>query len=249
MMNFELPKNIESFDKAYTDALFSSIEIDCLKELKIEGGELSQMSPEQKQVLAEDIMNTVEDLLPNGATCGVEAIKAIYGEEMMKELMPYMSEMRSSTMVDDNGKPYMKNGELLPNTSYELKGTKYETDSEGRIIRAEATVEINNAPRPSLNSRKVEGLEHGDDKGHIIAHVLGGSDTEGNLVAQDSKLNRGEYKSMELSAKRAREEGKEVEMTIDIKYEGDSKRPKSFTVILEINGEITVKKFLNKTNE
>lgn len=247
-MNFELPKNIEFFDKAYTDVLFSSIEIDCLKELKIDNSELSQMSPEQKQILAEDIMNTVEDLLPNGATCNVEAIKAIYGEEMMKELMPYMSEMRSSTMVDDNGKPYMKNGELLPNTSYELNGNKYETDSEGRKIRIEATAEINNTPRPSLNSRKVEGLEHGDDKGHIIAHVLGGSDTEGNLVAMDAKLNRGEYKSMELSAKRALEDGKEVKMTVEIEYEGDSKRPKSFTVTLEIDGEFTVKKFLNNSN-
>ena len=65
----------------------------------------------------------------------------------------------------------------------------------------------------------------------------------------DSKLNRGEYKSMELGAKRALEEGKVVIMTVDIEYEGDSKRPKSFTVTLEIDNEITVKKFLNNKNE
>lgn len=157
-------------------------------------------------------------------------------------------EREENTTLDDNGKPYIKDGELLPNNTYEINGVKYETDDKGRIIRAEATVEINNAPRPSLNNRKVGGLEPGDDKGHVIAHVLGGSDYEGNLVAQDSKLNRGEYKSMELSAKRAREEGKEVTMTVEIEYEGDSKRPKSFTVTLEIDGEITVKKFLNSSN-
>lgn len=157
-------------------------------------------------------------------------------------------ESEANTTLDDNGNPYIKDGELLPNNTYEINGVKYETDDKGRIIRAEATVEINNAPRSSLNNRKVGGLESGDDKGHIIAHVLGGSDYEGNLVAQDSKLNRGEYKSMELSAKRAREEGKEVKMTVEIEYEGDSKRPKSFTVTLEIDDEIKVKKFLNNSN-
>ena len=149
---------------------------------------------------------------------------------------------------DDNGKPYIKDGELIPNNTYEINGVKYETDDKGRIVRAEAKVEINNSPRPSLNNRKVGGLEPGDDKGHVIAHVLGGSDTEGNLVAQDAKLNRGEYKSMELSAKRAREEGKDVTMTVEIEYDGDSKRPKSFTVTLEIDGDITVKKFINNSN-
>lgn len=161
---------------------------------------------------------------------------------------PQNFESVNNVTVDSNGKPYIKDGELLPNNTYEINGTKYETDDKGRIIRAEATVEINNTPRASLNSRKVEGLEPGDDKGHIIAHVLGGSDTEGNLVAQDAKLNRGEYKSMELGAKRALEEGKEVSMTVDIEYEGDSKRPKSFTVTLEIDDDITVKKFLNNSN-
>lgn len=159
------------------------------------------------------------------------------------------SEVKENTSLDDTGKPYIKDGELIPNNTYEINGVKYETDDKGRIIHAETSVEINNEPRPSLNSRKVDGLEPGDDKGHIVAHILGGADTEGNLVAMDSKLNRGEYKSMELGAKRALEEGKEVIMTVDIEYEGDSKRPKSFTVTLEIDDEITVKKFLNNKNE
>ena len=158
-------------------------------------------------------------------------------------------ESLDNTTLDDTGKPYMKDGELIPNNTYEINGTKYETDEKGRIIRAETSVEINNTPRPSLNSRKVDGLEPGDDKGHIVAHILGGADTEGNLVAMDSKLNRGEYKSMELSAKRAREEDKEVLMTVDIEYDGDRKRPKSFLVTLEIDDEITIKKFLNNKNE
>ena len=42
--------------------------------------------------------------------------------------------------------------------------------------------------------------------------------------------------------------GKEDGMACLDGYEGDSKRPKSFTVTLEIDGEITVKKFLNSSN-
>lgn len=160
-----------------------------------------------------------------------------------------LTESVDNTTLDDTGKPYIKDGELIPNNTYEINGGKYETDDKGRIIHAEANVEINNSPRSSLNNRKVDGLEPGDDKGHIVARILGGADSEGNLVAMDSKLNRGEYKSMELGAKRALEEGKEVQMTVDIEYDGESKRPKSFTVTLEIDGEITVKKFLNNKNE
>lgn len=160
-----------------------------------------------------------------------------------------LPESVDNTTLDHTGKPYIKDGELIPNNTYEINGAKYETDDKGRIVHAETKVEINNAPRPSLNSRKVDGLEPGDEKGHIVAHILGGADTEGNLVAMDYKLNRGEYKSMELDAKRARQEGKEVQMTCEIEYDGDSKRPKSFTVTLEIDNEIFVKKFLNNTNE
>lgn len=74
---------------------------------------------------------------------------------------PFESEDNSA--LDDNGKPYIKDGELIPNNTYEINGVKYETDDKGRIVSAEAKVEINNSPRPSLNNRKVGGLEPGDD--------------------------------------------------------------------------------------
>lgn len=148
-------------------------------------------------------------------------------------------------ITDDNGKPFIIDGELISNNTYELNGVMYNTDDQGRIISAETNVEINDSPRQPLNNQKVDGLGPNDDKGHVIAHILGGADKEGNLVAMDSKLNRGEFKSMELGAKRALEEGKEVKMTVDIEYEGDNKRPKSFVVTLEIDDDISVKKFLN----
>lgn len=151
--------------------------------------------------------------------------------------------------LDDNGKPYKKDGEFLPNTTYELNGNIYKTDEQGRIIHVEGKVKTSDTPRSSLNSKNVEGADEGDDKGHIIAHVLGGSDEEGNLVPMDAKFNRGEYKKMESEAKKAAEEGKTVKMDVDVEYEGDTKRPKSFVVTLEIDGEVTVKKFLNKSNK
>ena len=147
--------------------------------------------------------------------------------------------------VDDNGKVYRKDGKLLPNETYTLNGNVYYTDDQGRIVKVEAQVEVNNDERPGLSGKSVEDKKETDDKGHLIAHTLGGSSDEGNLVAMDSNLNRGPYKSMETEAKKASEEGKQVNMTVEVEYEGDSKRPVSFTVTLEIDGEVTVKKFYN----
>ena len=228
-------KNRENFDHVVQNKLGG------VQEIADEGGGKDSQNIEIGEDVAEppEVSSNATPELANN----VDDIQTDKNENIQ------FSEVMENTTLDDTGKPYIKDGELIPNNTYEINGVKYETDDKGRIIHAETSVEINNEPRPSLNSRKVDGLEPGDDKGHIVAHILGGADTEGNLVAMDSKLNRGEYKSMELGAKRALEEGKEVIMTVDIEYEGDSKRPKSFTVTLEIDDEITVKKFLNNKNE
>lgn len=228
-------KNRENFDHVVQNKLGG------VQEIADEGGGKDSQNIEIGEDVAEppEVSSNATPELANN----VDDIQTDKNENIQ------FSEVMENATLDDTGKPYIKDGELIPNNTYEINGVKYETDDKGRIIHAETSVEINNEPRPSLNSRKVDGLEPGDDKGHIVAHILGGADTEGNLVAMDSKLNRGEYKSMELGAKRALEEGKEVIMTVDIEYEGDSKRPKSFTVTLEIDDEITVKKFLNNKNE
>ena len=42
------------------------------------------------------------------------------------------------TKTDDNGAIYLEDGELAPNTTYELNGNIYTTDEQGRIVRCES---------------------------------------------------------------------------------------------------------------
>ena len=44
------------------------------------------------------------------------------------------------------------------------------------------------------------------------------------LVAMDSRINQSDYKRMENDIKAALDEGKDVTVTTDISYSGDSKR-------------------------
>ena len=98
---------------------------------------------------------------------------------------------------------------LKPNETYEAgEGHyRYETDDHGRIKKCSGTLELHeDTDRNSYAQRKaggedrhtgtVEG-EGKDDGGHLIARRFGGSREIDNIVAQDSHLNRSEYKRME----------------------------------------------------
>lgn len=223
-------------EKTLRDSLDDSIEnpSNLTNQQKVEGDGLGE------KTLSESFDNSNEN------SSNSTNQKDVIGEESLNSAKPDENNpdrrLQNENATDDNGKPYMKDGKLIPNNTYTLNGHEYHTDQYGRITHGEGKVSVNDSPRSSLP--KIEGVKDGDDRGHIIAHVLGGADTEGNLVPMDSSLNRGEYKSMELSAKKALDEGKDVKLSVDIEY-GEGKRPISFTVTLEVDDDITVKKFYN----
>lgn len=84
---------------------------------------------------------------------------------------------------------------------------KYETDKQGRIKRCYGDLELH--PENERNNyaqlkaggedRRTGEIKGKDDGGHLIGRRFGGSAEIDNIVAQDSKLNRGEYKKMEDS--------------------------------------------------
>ena len=155
--------------------------------------------------------------------------------------------------TDDNGNIYNVDGKNLPNCKYELNGYEYETDEKGRIIRAEGDLELPPyQPRPSklpdIEDRRTEEDERGrDDKGHLIAHEFGGADTEGNLVPMNSEVNEyGDFRKLERELKNAKEEGHDVHVTVEPQYDGDSKRPSSFTVTYTIDNETYEKVIVNE---
>ena len=136
--------------------------------------------------------------------------------------------------VDDNGNPHMKRGDdkeyhVLPNTKYVVNGYTYQSDEDGRIIHAEGLLKVKNGERASLNAQ-VDGMGASDQRGHIIADVLGGSNQNDNLVAQLQTINQGRYKILENDLASMIDSGHSVYGDYSITYPDNSKRPSSITV-------------------
>lgn len=155
--------------------------------------------------------------------------------------------------TDDNGDIHMyydkenKQWCMMPNAEYESHGYKYKTDADGNIVHAEGKLRLSDE-RKSLND-KVEGIEEGDDRGHIIADRFDASNHRDNLVPQLSEVNRGEYKKLENQLADAAAEGKDVRASYNLEYSENSKRPDFIKVDYSIDNECFSKKFDNRRNQ
>ncbi len=150
--------------------------------------------------------------------------------------------------VDDNGTVYMIDGELVPNTEYELNGNRYKTDDQGRIISCEAKPKRSpENPNDPVAQGKAGGEDRraGDQGGHIVGRDLNGDSGAGNLVAMDSRINQSDYKRMENDIKSALDEGKDVTLQIEFTYNDSSNRPDIITVKVTVDGRDTIYRFDN----
>ena len=154
--------------------------------------------------------------------------------------------------TDDNGEVYRVDNDLVADNTYEINGYKYETDDQGRIVSAEGKLQLKNhegyktIPQSTTLSEIGKGDEKAtDDRGHPIGDRFNGRGDIGNLVPQDSTLNRGEYNRFEDSLAKEVAKGNEVYMKVEMDYPGKSYRPDSFIVSYSINGEEFVKTFYN----
>ncbi len=152
------------------------------------------------------------------------------------------NESDSDSKGDDvlmDGDQFDEDGGLKPNITYEINGIKYTTDEQGRIIKAEGSLEIGDGKRNPDAQLKAGGedRESNDDGGHLIGNRFNGSGELDNIVAMDGKVNRGDFKKLENSWAKALDEGKEVLVKIEPIYEGDSKRPVAFRVTYSIDGD------------
>lgn len=162
--------------------------------------------------------------------------------------LPDVKTYEKVVKTDDNGTVYLKDGELEPNTTYELNGNTYTTDEQGRIVHCEAVPERSPENPRDVNAQLRAGGEDrrpSDQGGHIVGRDLNGDGGAGNLVAMDSQINQSDYKRMENDVKAALDEGKDVSVTTDIGYSGASKRPDTITVAVTSDGVKTVYKFDN----
>ena len=152
--------------------------------------------------------------------------------------------------TDDNGKTYKKNGRLLPDTEYTVNGNTYRTDENGNKISCDSKPELcEDGKRNTVEQGKSGGEDRkeGDQGGHIIARILGGAEGEENLVPMRETINKGDYKKMELEIKKALEEGKDVDIHIELEYD-DSARPTKIKALYTIDGKKTEVIFDNEEN-
>ena len=142
--------------------------------------------------------------------------------------------------TDDNGNIYKTNGELNPNTEYTVNGITYKTDAQGRIVSWEGESGYNpEADRDGEAQTEAGGEDRqdGDDGGHLVARVLDGSSGNENIVPMRDTVNRGDYKKAENEIAKAKQEGKDVQDSGNIIYEGDSSRPSKIERTYTIDGE------------
>lgn len=152
------------------------------------------------------------------------------------------------------------NSELEPNTIYVLEnGDTYETDSQGRVIKAEFTLTIDDyqqkresrSSQENRNTREVgkQGVE-GDHGGHIKARQFGGTGDKINLFPQNGNFNLSTYSSIEKGIVKDLQEGKTVKVTVELIYDNkDSSRPDKVKVTKEVSdqsGNVEVTVYTNK---
>lgn len=142
----------------------------------------------------------------------------------------------------------------FPNVQYDLGGVTYKTDSWGRVISSEFTIDKNYMSKPNLYNAKditaigkLKGGMVGDDGGHLLAQQFGGSSTVLNVVPMKASVNRtGEYKRLEKLWNKAADEGKVVKTKVNLKYGNtNTERPDWIEVKYEINGETFTKLIAN----
>lgn len=158
---------------------------------------------------------------------------------------------RSANYYDDTGKLYRSGAELTPNNNYEINGYKYSTDEIGRIKNAEASPlrtkdwDGRKTIKDSIGDIGKGSEKIGDNRGHIIGDQFGGSNGLENMIPQDAYINKTTYKNFENMLAAEVKKGSNVEMYVNLIYEGTSRRPNNIIVNYVINGKLNVITFLN----
>ena len=137
---------------------------------------------------------------------------------------------------------------LLPNHTYTSCGYDYKTDKLGRIVNYSGKLRrqdgVRNKDAQSIARHMGGGAK--DDGGHLFATIFGGSGELDNLVPMSQSTNRGAYKKLENLWARELSKGKDVFVSGQCVYEGDSLRPIKFIVKYIIDGVTHKEIILNK---
>jgi hypothetical protein len=138
---------------------------------------------------------------------------------------------------------------LVPNCEYTLDGVKYKTDEHGRIISCEGKAKSTPEGERDNKAQAMAGYndrKSGDQGGHILARIFGGSKGIENMLAmRGTAINQSIYKKAEGRIGNAVAEGKDVKIKVDVKYDGESQRPSKIDLTYTIDG---IKTFIQIDN-
>lgn len=137
---------------------------------------------------------------------------------------------------------------LRPNADYVVNGYSYRTDSAGRVTGVEGTLDLKTAERNGYQ-QSVSGREDrlpDDQGGHLIASIFNGPGDRVNLVPMNGNFNMGAWRRLEDRLADSLKEGRQVDVRIDVRYEGDTLRPQAFRVEYTIDGQTSREIFRNR---
>ena len=144
---------------------------------------------------------------------------------------------------------------LLPNKKYIIDDCfVYETDQLGRVYKAQGDLtkathlqrRKNRDQRYQLWIKEMDGHLN-DEGGHIFANRFNGPSEKINIVPMNSEWqHRGGdwYEKVEERTSNYINEGKQVQLYIEMLYKGDNKRPYVFKTQIRTNGVIVFDKIL-----
>ncbi|MEC3912559.1 DNA/RNA non-specific endonuclease [Sphingobium sp. CR2-8] len=143
--------------------------------------------------------------------------------------------------------PELNARNLKPDADYVVNGYTYRTDGQGRVTDVEGQLDLKTADRNSYQ-QGVSGREDrlsDDQGGHLIASIFNGPGDRVNMVPMNGNFNMGAWRDMEKTFQTALNEGKTVDVKIEVKYGSDGQRPDNFRVTYEIDGVPRTRMFDN----
>ncbi len=155
---------------------------------------------------------------------------------------------------DDNGNLYRKDNELLGDNKFVINDYSHKTDSLGRTSSVEGHLRIKDRSGRLPIKDTIEDIGKGDQKdgdqrGHLIGDQFDGSNNLENLTPQDANINQGDYRLLENQLAKEVRDGKEVYVTVEPIYIGNSRRPDKISYTYSINGEESNRIFPNSKEE
>ena len=152
--------------------------------------------------------------------------------------------------LDDNGKLYRVDNDLLHDSEYDINGYHYTTDDQGRIVCAEGTLHLKNRSsrlpiKDSMDAIGKGDQMPGDDRGHLIGDQFDGSNGLENMIPQNSDVNQKDFRNFENELAAEVKNGSKVYYKVEPLYDGASKRPNGLIVSYDIDGDENIIFFPN----